>query len=427
MKKALALLLALMMMAGVTSAIAEEYVIKYPTHQIGTNTSAPANAEMVRTFNEKYAGTYRIEVEDVPGDTNYRDKMLTLLAAGDLPLMVYGSTIIDAFVAQNACLDLTDILAEDPEWAALFPDTVIQHNSRDGKLYALPNEGQLIGYFYNMELFEKAGVEKPAETWDEFFEICAKLKAAGITPISLQTGDNAWCSNLLIGAMIIDAAKGEPTFLESMDKTADYNVPYFYDALNMLKRVFDEGYTTQDAIGGMYENAANSFISGNTAMIPNGTWMIGSFSDPNMGGSEEFASKIGIALYPGQIYYENPFDGFMICPDPNNEQEVNAAVAMLKHWTSAETMLSNLRIMGMTPSGKIEIPQDVLDSNRMLGDLLTMKNAEGAKGVFSLSNRMYPNVGTAAFAQYLTLFVTGSCTAEEVAQAMTDVAKENMN
>ena len=30
--------------------------------------------------------------------------------------------------------------------------------------------------------------------------------------------------------MIIDAAKGEPTFLESMDKTADYNVPYFYDA-----------------------------------------------------------------------------------------------------------------------------------------------------------------------------------------------------
>ena len=179
MKKALALLLALMMMAGVTSAIAEEYVIKYPTHQIGTNTSAPANAEMVRTFNEKYAGTYRIEVEDVPGDTNYRDKMLTLLAAGDLPLMVYGSTIIDAFVAQNACLDLTDILAEDPEWAALFPDTVIQHNSRDGKLYALPNEGALA--FYNMELFEKVVLRSRLRPGMSFLRLL--LKAAGITPI----------------------------------------------------------------------------------------------------------------------------------------------------------------------------------------------------------------------------------------------------
>jgi raffinose/stachyose/melibiose transport system substrate-binding protein len=381
---------------------------------------------MVRTFNEKYAGTYRIEVEEVPGDTNYRDKMLTLLAAGDVPLMVYGSTIIDQFVAQGACMDLTGILAEDPEWASLFPEAVIRQNSRNGKVYAIPNEGQLIGYYYNKELFAKAGIEKPADTWDEFFEDCAKLKAAGITPLSLQTGDNAFVSQLLISAMIIDCAKGEKTFLESPDKTSDYNVQYFYDALNMFKRLYDEGYTTEDSIGGMYENAANNFISGNTAMICNGTWMINSFSDPSMGGSKEFADKVGIALYPGKIYYANPFDGFMICPDPNNETEVKAAVAMLKHWTSAETMLSNLRIMGMTPSGNIEIPQDVLDSNRLLGEMLKLKNTEGAKGVYSLSNRMYPNVGVSAFAQYLTLFVTGSCKAEDVAQAMTECAKANM-
>lgn len=425
MKKILALFLVLLMGMSVT-ALAEEFVIKYPTHQIGTNTSAPANAEMVRTFNEKYAGTYRIEVEEVPGDTNYRDKMLTLLAAGDVPLMVYGSTIIDAFAAQGACMDLTALLAEDPEWASLFSETVIAHNSRDGKVCALPNEGQLIGYYYNKDLFAKAGVEKPAETWDEFFEICAKLKAAGITPISLQTGDNAFVSQLLLSAMIVECAQGEKTFLDSAERTADYNVQYFYDALNMFKRLYDEGYTTEDSIGGMYENAANNFISGNTAMICNGTWMIQSFSDPGMGGSQAFADSVGIALYPGKIYYANPFDGFMICPDPANETEVNAAVAMLKHWTSAETMLSNLRIMGMTPSGSIEIPQDVIDSNRLLGELLALKGSEGARGTRSLSNLMYPNVGVGAFAQYLTLFVTGSCTAEEVAQAMTEVAQANM-
>ena len=48
----------------------------------------------------------------------------------------------------------------------------------------------------------KAGIEKPAETWEEFFEICDKLLAAGITPLSMDTADSGWCSSLLLGAII---------------------------------------------------------------------------------------------------------------------------------------------------------------------------------------------------------------------------------
>jgi ABC-type glycerol-3-phosphate transport system substrate-binding protein len=40
-----------------------------------------------------------------------------------------------------------------------------------------------VNWFYNKELFAKAGVEPPT-TWAEFVEVCSKLEAAGITPIA---------------------------------------------------------------------------------------------------------------------------------------------------------------------------------------------------------------------------------------------------
>ena len=400
----------------------EEYVIHYPTHQIGANSSAPANAEMVRTFNEKYAGTYKIEVEEVPGDQNYQDKMKTLLASDALPDFVYGSGLTDLINARGLAMDLTPVLDADPEWKALFPQTVLDYNSRDGKVLALPNEGQLVGYYYNTELYAKAGIEGPAKTWDEFFEICKKLKDAGITPISMQTGDNAFVSQLWLSEMIATHSDEGRAFMTSPTKTENYEQACFIDSLKMLQRIWTEGYTTKDSIGGMYENAANNFISGNTAMIANGTWMVGSFTDPAMGGSEEFLAKVDIALYPGDVYVANPFEGFLVCAQTEEGKE--AGVTMLKHWTSAETMASNLKVAGLVPSGSIEIPQEVIDSNRLLGKMLELSNAEGAQQNYSLTNRMFPGVSD-TWAQQLTLFADGGTTAEDFAKVLTESAVKN--
>ncbi|GHV94565.1 sugar-binding protein [Spirochaetia bacterium] len=398
-----------------------EYVIKYPTHQIGSNSSAAANAEMIKTFNEKYAGKYRIEIEEVPGDENYRNKMQVLASAKQLPDFVYGSTLINMIYSQGAYLDLTAALNADPAWKGIFPNTVLNHNSRGGKIVALPNEGQLVGYYYNRELFNKAGISAPPKTWQEFFDVCAKLKAAGITPLSMQTGDNAFVAQLFLSEMIASSGSEGLAYMNSADFHDDYNKPFVIDALNQLQRIWKEGYTTRDSIGGMYEHAANNFISGRTAMIANGTWMIGSFVDPNMGGSQEFADKVEIALYPGDYYISNPFDGFAVCAQTPKGQE--AALAMLKHWTSAETQLANLRgPSGLLPAGNIDIPQDVISNNRLLGNILVLRgNGTPSR---SLGNRWYANVSN-VFSQQLTLFASGQCTAEDMVKAMTEAAQAN--
>ena len=144
--------------------------INYPTFQCGTNTSAPVCDELIKEFNEKYAGKYEIKKEDVPGDQNYIDKIKVQLGTGDLPPVIYGGgyNLLDMVVAKDLAVDLTDAVNSDADWKALYSDTALATNSRDGKIYASSMEGQVIGYFYNKELFKQAGITEPAKTWDEF-------------------------------------------------------------------------------------------------------------------------------------------------------------------------------------------------------------------------------------------------------------------
>jgi hypothetical protein len=54
-----------------------------------------------------------------------------------------------------------------------------------GERIQLASRGGVLGWFYNKDLFAKAEVEPPT-TWSGLVEVCATLKEAGITPISVN-------------------------------------------------------------------------------------------------------------------------------------------------------------------------------------------------------------------------------------------------
>ena len=252
----------------------DEIVINYPTFQVGTNTAAPVVAELVNRFNEEYAGQYRIEIEEVPGDANYAERIQVQISSGQLPPVVYGGgyALLDLALEADLVVDLTDVVNADPEWAAMYDNEAWQAaNCRDGKIYASSSEGQLIGYFYNKELFDQVGIQ-PATTWEEFFDNCDKLLAAGITPLAMDTADGAWVSMLLMGAMVATSGDEGLEFMNTKYPT-DYNIEPVVNAVAEMQKWY-QNYTTLDAVGGAYENAANNFFSGNVAMMVNGCWQI---------------------------------------------------------------------------------------------------------------------------------------------------------
>lgn len=396
--------------------------INYPTFQCGVNTAAPVVAQLVEEFNEEYAGKYQIKLEEVPGDANYVDKIKVQLGTGDLPPVVYGGgyNLLDLALAKDLVVDLTPYVEADPEWKALYSETALATNSRDGKIYASSVEGSVVGYFYNKDLFAQAGIDAPATTWDEFWEQCDKLKAAGITPLALDTADSAWVTQLWWGAMVATASDEGLEFMQTMNPT-DYNFPEMVEAVEKVQKMLQE-YTTLDAIGGKYEHAANNFLSGQAAMIANGPWMIGDFSD-TIKTTEDFADKVGSAIFPESFVYDAPIQGYFVTKqdDPALEE---AAVEMVKFFTSAHAQQLGLEMQGMVPaSSTVEVTDEAKSKYPLLVEFLDQ--AAGAeKRSDNMQATMFSNL-LDVVSQELPRLYSGELDATGFCQALTDAAAKN--
>lgn len=405
-----------------TASSDDVITINYPTFQCGSNTAAPVVAQLVEEFNEEYAGKYKIVLEEVPGDANYVDKIKVQLGTGDLPPVVYGGgyNLLNLALSKDLVVDLTDEVNADPEWKALYSEAALTSNSRDGKIYASSVEGSVVGYFYNKELFEKAGIKETAKTWDEFFTQCETLKAAGITPLAMDTADSAWVTQLWLGALVATANDQGLELMETMNPD-DYNTPEMIAAVEKVQTMLKD-YTTADAIGGKYENAANNFLSGQAAMIANGPWMIGDFADTSKT-TEDFADKVGAAIYPEGFVYDAPIQGYFVTKqdDPKVEE---AAIAMVKFFTSEHAQELGLETQGMVPaSPTVEVSEEAQTKYPLLVDFLDQAS-EATVRCDNLQATMYSNL-LDVVSQELPRLYSGELDAAGFCEALTTAAQKN--
>ena len=394
-------------------APAEEAIeITFPTMWIGTSTMTQWWADRIAAFNAEYAGKINVKVEEIAGDQNYVDKMKVLYSSNSLPdvFACGGYNLIDSM--KDQLVDLTPYM--DDELKSHGSQLCWDVNSRDGKIYGVPQARQVIGYFYNKDLFAQAGIEKPAETWDEFFAQCDKLLAAGITPLSMDTADSGWVTSLMLGAMIAQNDAGEEFMNTLLPK--DYNTPEFIAAAANIQNMFQK-YTTPDAIGGAYENAAANFFMEETAIIANGPWMVSDFYDPNMV-EDGFAEKIGCAMYPGGVMYNSGKIGYNVAS--KDEEHIKASIEFIKFINSEESQRLFLEMTGETPSMEGITSDNV---KPQVNEVLALGDA-AKRNINDFQSLWYANVVDEISVQY-PLLAQGQITPEQFAQALTDAAAKN--
>jgi multiple sugar transport system substrate-binding protein/raffinose/stachyose/melibiose transport system substrate-binding protein len=151
-------------------------------------------------------------------------------------------------------------------------------NAYKGKVYIPPTNSQIIPMvFYNKTLFTKAGINAPPKTWSDFLTVCAKLKAAGITPIELGGGDPFAASMPLVGILSADVLGKNPNWLQDRYsgkvKFTDANVQ---TAVAKYRTLAKNGYFEDGALGVKYADSITNFTSGKTAMYMMGSWFLGS-------------------------------------------------------------------------------------------------------------------------------------------------------
>lgn len=140
----------------------------------------------------------------------------------------------------------------------------------DEGYYAIPQQPYAVLFFYNKEIFAKAGITAPPKTWDEFLADCELLKQAGVEPI---TFDDAY-RDLFIGGYFGSAMGSDWTDGLVKDKTGDlWKDPIVKQFANDMKTLQDKGYLSKKIAGNKYPAGQQDLALGKAAMYLNGTWL----------------------------------------------------------------------------------------------------------------------------------------------------------
>jgi raffinose/stachyose/melibiose transport system substrate-binding protein len=393
--------------------------IRFANYWIGTKTEAPYMTGFIERFKAEHP-EIDLQVEEIAGETNYFEKMKVLLSANDLPDIIWntGENMLDMAVEAGALVNFTPYLDADPEWKIYFPPADLDFNTRQGGVYALQDRISMVGYFYNKEYFANAGISGPPKTWPEFWDDMDKLKATGVAPMALHTSDTAWCTGLLLGS-IIGTSGAEGNEFMNTRHPQNFNLPYVISALEDVGRSIAE-YTTRDAIGGNYANAANNFLNGKAAIIFNGPWMIGDFSNPDKAPAG-FDKKVGAAIYPNGGVYAAPSLGHMSGSRTDAAKE--ASVVFFKAFFNPEEALIRFDEAGkMIGSPLFKIPADLLAKKPILASLIDQGNQ--AKYRYNNYQALWKPEHYDLLETHLPLLAQGSITAEELATELTKISKQ---
>ena len=211
------------------------------------------------------------------GGTNAIPAVVSRMLGGDPP----GATQFnhgrqaEELVAEGLFLDLTD-LAEAEGWRDfVFPSSLLDACTLDGRLYCVPvNIHSWQWIWLNNDAFAKAGVDVPAD-WNEFVASADALRAAGIAP--LATGSQAWQSSGLITQVLAVNVVGTDAWRRvNVDKDAEFAGSAEYAPVFQAAEVARE--LSKDIEVTDWNLATAAVITGQAAAQIMGDWAQGEFA-----------------------------------------------------------------------------------------------------------------------------------------------------
>lgn len=257
------------------TAAKKEGIVSAPTSLTyifadGDEGAKNAMNEIVNRFNEAYPD---ITVKIQPGNGGaYSEFLKTKESVGEFP---------DIMEMRDTPMYVrADMLAPLPEdIVSLFKSTV----EFDGNTYTAPMAGENTnGIIYNKKYFDENGFTEPA-TYDEFLELCQKIKDKGDMAPLVIGGQDIWHIGFWYYKAYNDQvmSQDEDFIKHCYDGSKDFNDPAITATFEELKDIFqyaqDGWVSTPDA------QITTFLVSDMAAMMYSGTHMFSQIeaADPN--------------------------------------------------------------------------------------------------------------------------------------------------
>lgn len=187
-----------------------------------------------------------------------------------------------------------------------------------GSIWGISTYGEYVSAFYNIDMFEEAGLAVPTSL-DELTAVFEAFKAQGITPLALGGADTSGQHVLASLAY----TKADDTWISNYQglKAPLDTAPYLFAAQTMVDWVA-KGYVDKDATGIKDPDAALQFTSGKAPVYISGTWNLGNFNST----IKDF--KWGQFLVPTPKYSVGSTGNLWVIPTASKNPE------LAKEWIS---------------------------------------------------------------------------------------------
>jgi len=294
----------------------------------------------MRKIYEEFAELHKEEFIFKPialetGPQGVYEKAIQEISRGQFPdiVDVAGYNIVPAAAEAGLIVDLKPYIDADPIFKAGVGVNYEQNNV-DGKIYTVREQLETMGFWYNEDLFNKAGAVTPDKwnNWDDFSTAVDKLAASPDvkTPFSMNQG---WPTDILFNAHLIGTEQGR-AFASKLPATFDNEA--FKNTLTFI---------SEHALGKIkteYFGAADSdayrddFMNGDAAILFNGVWEAGSFVDVTKIDSQHIKPAVFPTNEAGKKAALVSASAGYVISNTQGDEKIKASIEFVKFMTSPE-------------------------------------------------------------------------------------------
>lgn len=250
------------------------------------------DSDVVAAFEKEYPNI-KVTVTNVGGAADTYTALSNALQAGsglpDVSQIEYYA--LPQYAISSSLADLTPYGAGDLEgqYTTGTWNSVNQTTAKGDKgIFALPVDSGPMALFYNEEVFEKAGIDSPPTTWDEFYQDAKKIHALGDNYyITSDSGDAGFLTSMMW------QLSPSAFTVDGQDVTVNFSDQNFEKWVDIWQKLIDEKLINTN-ISGWSDEWFKGLGDGTIASLVTGAWMPANL----LANSPEASGKFRVAAIP---------------------------------------------------------------------------------------------------------------------------------
>ena len=389
------------------------------TTYAGEDTNAQNYKDAVAAWESKTGN--KVDDSSATSDETFKSRITTDFETGSEPDVLFFFNGVDSnqFVEQGKVVSVDEIRKEYPDYASNMKDDMLGASPVDGKNYSIPVNGFWEGMFVNKEVLKKAGVDVPTKdtTWDEFLQMCEKIKKAGYTPIaaSLLEIPHYWFEYSIYN---FDSPTTHNTVPAKVDDAAG---KAWVSGLEDIKTLYEKGYFPANTLTAKDDETFQLFTNDKAAFLCDGSWKVGGIES-----AVKDPENYTVTYVPGKGDRKSTdiiggiSMGYYITKKAWDDPEKRAAAVDFVEYMTSDEMVSKFAGTGVTALKNGTTPADNMTA--LSKDAVTF-----CAGVTAISPAVQDNLSEAVrkpiFGE-MSSIVQGKTAAKDAVQAVIDKLSE---